>query len=589
MYYLSSTINPLLYQLMSAKFRLAFKETFNCSLFKCAIFKRRSSTGHHLAGQSPTNSLREPNSLMPSTHLARSLGHSHHQQPPELSGVYSDCLSCHNLPSNSDELESQQYSTQYQAAGMMARLRNRLNTSLVSLFRLTSNDTPSSCYCCCYSNNLMHHQQQHNKLAQQQGGCHTNGGHTNAESNSGRFSAIPLITNNNNDDERGAADHQSQYHGLRPSASCASTPLLVGHSDLMAPTPEATRTVTPMSPTFPAHSMLKFIKSTTPLSSMSQIPASLTRLSSHEEELDSPANQRFNHKEQMSSQQALDALIKPTNIDTETTGAGSNVDLHVQSLTLTSESGNSSGSSPEQRQQQQQHMQQNQEARDAGGLRRQPHHQKVSSASSNGSASSDMRTSCRRSLKHRADYQNNAKSQRKRRSSLQQHQTYLTHHQNARQPMILNGEGKLIGQRRKSSSSSANNKHFSSSLSSSDRQLDKKLSLSTTTSALDDCGSFTTTNSQLTGCGSNPTLATQSCSLSRGPSSSAIEDEPTTVIPLQLNPLDCQDIDLQPLMKRHPLLTDDSLNQQEQQPLKLQQKPANARNAIPKRYNVDMF
>lgn len=35
MYYLSSTINPLLYQLMSAKFRLAFKETFKCSLFKC--------------------------------------------------------------------------------------------------------------------------------------------------------------------------------------------------------------------------------------------------------------------------------------------------------------------------------------------------------------------------------------------------------------------------------------------------------------------------------------------------------------------------------------------------------------------------
>lgn len=35
MYYLSSTINPLLYQLMSAKFRLAFKETFKCSLFRC--------------------------------------------------------------------------------------------------------------------------------------------------------------------------------------------------------------------------------------------------------------------------------------------------------------------------------------------------------------------------------------------------------------------------------------------------------------------------------------------------------------------------------------------------------------------------
>jgi len=45
MYYLSSTINPLLYQLMSAKFRLAFKETFRCSLFKCAIFRRRSSGG----------------------------------------------------------------------------------------------------------------------------------------------------------------------------------------------------------------------------------------------------------------------------------------------------------------------------------------------------------------------------------------------------------------------------------------------------------------------------------------------------------------------------------------------------------------
>lgn len=35
LYYLSPTINPILYQLMSAKFRLAFRETFNCSLFDC--------------------------------------------------------------------------------------------------------------------------------------------------------------------------------------------------------------------------------------------------------------------------------------------------------------------------------------------------------------------------------------------------------------------------------------------------------------------------------------------------------------------------------------------------------------------------
>lgn len=29
-YYLTATINPILYQLMSLKFRLAFKETFGC-------------------------------------------------------------------------------------------------------------------------------------------------------------------------------------------------------------------------------------------------------------------------------------------------------------------------------------------------------------------------------------------------------------------------------------------------------------------------------------------------------------------------------------------------------------------------------
>lgn len=69
MYYLSSTINPLLYQLMSAKFRLAFKETFKCSLFKCKIFraplltssaKQRQRTISRGTGISPTNSHQMP-------------------------------------------------------------------------------------------------------------------------------------------------------------------------------------------------------------------------------------------------------------------------------------------------------------------------------------------------------------------------------------------------------------------------------------------------------------------------------------------------------------------------------------------------
>lgn len=44
MYYLSSTINPILYQLMSAKFRLAFKETFNCSPLQCLKLYRSNSS-----------------------------------------------------------------------------------------------------------------------------------------------------------------------------------------------------------------------------------------------------------------------------------------------------------------------------------------------------------------------------------------------------------------------------------------------------------------------------------------------------------------------------------------------------------------
>lgn len=75
MYYLSSTINPLLYQLMSAKFRLAFKETFKCSLFKCAIFNT-SSQHRHNSANSPTHSLKDHSSTFVHAHSV--CGHHNH-------------------------------------------------------------------------------------------------------------------------------------------------------------------------------------------------------------------------------------------------------------------------------------------------------------------------------------------------------------------------------------------------------------------------------------------------------------------------------------------------------------------------------
>lgn len=105
MYYLSSTINPLLYQLMSAKFRLAFKETFNCSLFRCVLPKRYANG---LAGRSPSNSLKTHNNGQ----------------------ICSGCCCCCD---------------QTASAPFGSKVRSRLHASLSSLLRI---NTPAECCVC---------------------------------------------------------------------------------------------------------------------------------------------------------------------------------------------------------------------------------------------------------------------------------------------------------------------------------------------------------------------------------------------------------------------------------------------------------
>lgn len=173
MYYLSSTINPLLYQLMSAKFRLAFKETFRCSLFRCAILggARRGRTPNN----SPTNSLKEnQTSSQPAccsnlTTVNRRT--NNHHQPLSQATSRTSCnnqslaapeCSCllQGLPSN-HETDNGRLATQVnippsqaceskKPASYLAQLKSRLN----GLFRFKK--SPEVC-CCFYKYQLIIH------------------------------------------------------------------------------------------------------------------------------------------------------------------------------------------------------------------------------------------------------------------------------------------------------------------------------------------------------------------------------------------------------------------------------------------------
>lgn len=163
MYYLSSTINPLLYQLMSAKFRLAFKETFKCSLFQClnSSNQHKHSPSHQtlthsnrnyslilhnqstITNYSPNNSIRENccKQFSQSTGLSVESGRANNMEtrvPNELDANQK----CYGLvmasPSN---------------GGPFKVLTRRLSRPILNFVGRPSRREPETaiirCHCCC--------------------------------------------------------------------------------------------------------------------------------------------------------------------------------------------------------------------------------------------------------------------------------------------------------------------------------------------------------------------------------------------------------------------------------------------------------
>lgn len=655
MYYLSSTINPLLYQLMSAKFRLAFKETFHCSLFRCAMFLRGSSS--NLATNNKS-SLKESTMLHHHHRHHRCASHNSHngshngshesqrgrqsqlhqalvapdstvsneaalqapQKPPphpssdELSNVVkSRCSNCHLAGSNSANstaLNQQAGTLEWPKVGpdctgnhlaghtpnweprelpqqqtsrfnVINRLRSKLNTSLVSLFRLNSGSSGTglschqasccqACACCAVPGSSGLSAQtivQPTNTAYSSSNCSCNCNCNTGHSAQIRARCVsPMATNcpGNNDNRKEAC--QAGTNKQSSSSPCAaSTPLLLSHQ-------QESQLESNQANHFPAHSMLKFIKApqcgaqagNKPNSSSQQ---ALSRLSSRsnvdEDEPSRPAQKSDN---QVRDEDRMSALIKATN-DEAIEDEFSHTRDH---FSMSSESGNSSGSSPDQQQvvKLASSAQSKSQANKFLLSRQQQMVQKrskVSSCSSNGSDNDRNNSIEGQHCRNRASYDanNNSNSNRnnnnnknnasaeaeRRRASLQQRlisgQLALTPSRTGKTlPVYIEKEKKQSvtrqlsdndNERRKSYSSS--NRHLSSSLSSSERQLDKKLSVSTTTSALEDCTSFTTTNSQLTS-GSNPTLGnrlgTDFCLEQCSAEISAIEEDLPTAIPSEL-------------------------------------------------------
>lgn len=77
-YYLSSTINPILYQVMSKKFRLALRETLSC----CRSNSFNEAADYEIAYSTAlTTPSSKQNSLQRKNHNAGNYRHHHHHHP----------------------------------------------------------------------------------------------------------------------------------------------------------------------------------------------------------------------------------------------------------------------------------------------------------------------------------------------------------------------------------------------------------------------------------------------------------------------------------------------------------------------------
>lgn len=547
MYYLSSTINPLLYQLMSAKFRLAFKETFKCSLFRCARFGVGRSKLTASQQHSPTNSLKEnQNNPANGTHH-----HPHRsaflasQQPclarlDSKSSQFSQCsttaaipaIDCSTCATNpiacSDQLDPQTDKHASRGA-ILTRLHSRLNTSLMSLFRLNSNVATRCCGCPCCSTCA--------KTC-----CNP----------SSQQSGAPNF-------RLEAARNLRHQHSSSPCG--ASTPLLADHLEV-APT-SGFSSAQLNARTF------TFVRGLQPVKKhqQQQQQSSLTRLSSREEEQEKEqqpveASGGLVESSRVSADPRMAELIQPTGepgVEFNELSRCVPASLATTSPATSDSCPGSSGSSPDQIA----HISHSRlsarpdSSRSTGtgsAARRCARQQSYQPAPGSSSCSSnnepvpaidnlEQPLACSPKGRVALHGANDTRLSAKRRRSLGSHQPAhlggqadqeepAELHINQRPAARLATSNGLEQRRRKSSSSSAYQRYFSSSLSSSDRQLDKKLSLSTTTSALDDyTGSYTTTNSVLTGAGSNPNLFTTNFDPAQANSAEEAAEE--TVVPVR--------------------------------------------------------
>lgn len=577
MYYLSSTINPLLYQLMSAKFRLAFKETFKCSLFTCALLCGRrkltdasstlgaAPTPNNAKSQySPTNSVKE-SSAAPLAGQAQQ-AHCCCCQDKCLgrpaSGRAPSCATGSERPAT-DNGQTDNWQRAHLGAGgepptpganinygaghsvAAARRRPPLRSAfLARLFRFSNNDKQNSPIGC--------------PLAGAGAACrHQCAGQTQP---AGQSAGIAI-----------ACAHslaRAAQLGRHHSRGCGSAPLLTAGASAR--------------PTFAGHSMLKFARGAGGAASRNTVScceedeeAASSGLNSMEEERaadEEAATRLLAAGRQSPGAQAarMGVLIRATVepdaderdnrelmvTSADSSGPGSSHDSSPDGPPTSTGSAGSSGARAGPR---------------PSGAR--GPHQSSSAASSAGSTDEYQRPVLN-------EYQQDSEGNRllllasgpahqepgpakRRRRSL--HQPRGAAQPGAGGPAGASHPNESLApiamrQRRKSSSYSTattstgcpgqaqpashqgNKGHVWSSLSSSERHLNNKLSLSTTTtSALDDCASFTTSNSLQLTSGSNPDLALagangpewsapRALTHDNSDQSSAIEEDPATVI-----------------------------------------------------------
>lgn len=450
MYYLSSTINPLLYQLMSAKFRLAFKETFKCSPFQClSLCRKQHSSPHHSGSQSTYLHYRNPTigSGSPSNSIRF---HKPPSSPCPPSTAYSGCC---EPSSNFESVSYQAHNFQIpidgsawlrgvskgsrpsQLGGSIRLLARRLGRPLIRLVSGSSTDVGNArsaathCDCCC---------------------CQLSSRPDTSGQQSGATSDKAEQDNNTLTDDEREPDNRSRSN---------KSPLLPSGSNL---------------------------------NDGASFRACLTRLSSRDDEENEEGQQdqqdqgraaseniRANRIDNMEPQSQFQRLIQPFDDSNENQGCATSGSSGNPS---SSSSRSPSASSPEQ---QRHSATASSKARVAS--RPQPHANKPH----NGIREQVLRS---KPARHRAELS------KQRRNSFQ----------STREPLSINNGSQLVSlkkdidrscdaKRRKFSSSSNRYLQASSSFSSSERHLDdkRKLSHSSTTSALD-CTSYTTTNSHLT-------------------------------------------------------------------------------------------